>query len=128
MPLRDDAAMRLTTARYYTPSGRSIQALGVSPDIVVEQPRRNLDDDEGDTSRSGRNEADLRGSLDNDSLSKDEIRQIEEDRAEAERAAKLREDDYQLTYAIDLLKGLTALSMGEWVNKLAPTVAKAAFA
>ena len=40
MPLRGDGAMRLTTARYYTPSGRSIQALGVSPDIVVEQPRR----------------------------------------------------------------------------------------
>ena len=39
MPLRGDGAMRLTTARYYTPSGRSIQALGVSPDIVVEQPR-----------------------------------------------------------------------------------------
>ncbi|MEL7177853.1 MAG: S41 family peptidase, partial [Pseudomonadota bacterium] len=39
MPLRGDGAMRLTTARYYTPSGRSIQALGVSPDIIVEQPR-----------------------------------------------------------------------------------------
>jgi len=40
MPLGGDGAMRLTTARYYTPSGRSIQALGVSPDIIVEQPRR----------------------------------------------------------------------------------------
>jgi carboxyl-terminal processing protease len=39
MPLRNSGAMRLTTARYYTPSGRSIQALGISPDIVVEQPR-----------------------------------------------------------------------------------------
>jgi len=39
MPLRGNGAMRLTTARYYTPSGRSIQALGVSPDIIVEQPR-----------------------------------------------------------------------------------------
>lgn len=113
MPLRDDAAMRLTTARYYTPSGRSIQALGVSPDIVVEQPRRNVNEDENGSSRSGRSEADLRGSLDNDSLSEDEVRQIEEDRVEAERAAKLREDDYQLAYAIDLLKGLTALSLSE---------------
>ena len=113
MPLRDDAAMRLTTARYYTPSGRSIQALGVSPDIVVEQPRRNMNEDESASSRGGRSEADLRGSLDNDSLSEDEVRQIEEDRAEAERAAKLREDDYQLAYAIDLLKGLTALSLSE---------------
>ena len=38
MPLRSHGAMRLTTARYYTPSGRSIQALGVAPDIVVQQP------------------------------------------------------------------------------------------
>jgi carboxyl-terminal processing protease len=40
IPLRGDGAMRLTTARYYTPSGRSIQALGVAPDIVVNQPPR----------------------------------------------------------------------------------------
>ena len=110
MPLRGDGAMRLTTARYYTPSGRSIQALGVSPDIVVEQPRRapESEEDEADTPRS-RSEADLRGRLDNDSLSDDEVRQIEEDRAKAEQAAKLREEDYQLAYAIDILKGLTAL-------------------
>ena len=38
VPLRGEGAMRLTTARYYTPSGRSIQALGISPDIIVEQP------------------------------------------------------------------------------------------
>ena len=111
MPLRSDGAMRLTTARYYTPSGRSIQALGVSPDIVVEQPRRDPNAEEEDTSatRPGRSEADLRGSLNNDSLSEDEIRQIEEDRAKAEAAAELREEDYQLAYAIDILKGLSAL-------------------
>jgi carboxyl-terminal processing protease len=40
MPMRGSGAMKLTTARYYTPSGRSIQALGISPDIIVEQPRR----------------------------------------------------------------------------------------
>lgn len=110
MPLRGDGAMRLTTARYYTPSGRSIQALGVSPDIVVEQPRRSPDDeDEEETNSRSRSEADLRGSLNNDSLSEDEIRQIEEDREKAEAAAELREDDYQLAYAIDILKGLSAL-------------------
>ncbi|MFP7569246.1 S41 family peptidase [Marivita sp. S2033] len=112
MPLRGDGAMRLTTARYYTPSGRSIQALGVSPDIVVEQPRRPVatEEDEEETNVFNRSEADLRGSLDNDSLSEDEVRQIEEDRAKAEAAAKLREEDYQLAYAIDILKGLTALT------------------
>ncbi|MCP9482295.1 S41 family peptidase [Shimia sp. CNT1-13L.2] len=111
MPLRGNGAMRLTTARYYTPSGRSIQALGVSPDIVVEQPRRPAasEEEEESSTRSRRSEADLRGSLNNDSLTEDEIRQIEEDRAKAEEAAKLREDDYQLAYAIDILKGLSAL-------------------
>jgi carboxyl-terminal processing protease len=110
MPLRGDGAMRLTTARYYTPSGRSIQALGVSPDIVVEQPPRNPATTEDEAARPGRSEADLRGSLNNDSLSEDQIRQIEADRAKAEQAAKLREDDYQLAYALDILKGLSALS------------------
>ncbi|MFT5784664.1 MAG: carboxyl-terminal processing protease [Ascidiaceihabitans sp.] len=110
MPLRGDGAMRLTTARYYTPSGRSIQALGVSPDIIVEQPRRKPDEEEQDEpARNSRSEADLRGSLNNDSLSEDEIRQIEADREKAEASAELREDDYQLAYAIDILKGLSAL-------------------
>ena len=111
MPLRGDGAMRLTTARYYTPSGRSIQNLGVSPDIVVQQPRRspNAEEEEQTTPRS-RSEADLRGRLDNDSLTEDEIRQIEEDRAKADKAAQLREEDYQLAYAVDILRGLSALA------------------
>ena len=112
MPLGGDGAMRLTTARYYTPSGRSIQALGVSPDIIVEQPRRKENEeakDEDGTSQR-RSEADLRGSLLNDSLSDEEIKQIETDQAEAELAAKLRNDDFQLSYAIDLLKGMMALA------------------
>ena len=110
MPLRGNGAMRLTTARYYTPSGRSIQALGVSPDIVVAQPSAKPEEDEADTpARKRRSEADLRGSLNNDSLTEDQIKQIEEDRAKAEKAAELREEDYQLAYAIDILKGLSAL-------------------
>ncbi len=115
MPLRGDGAMRLTTARYYTPSGRSIQNLGVSPDIVVEQPPRKAasEEEEADKPRAGRFESDLRGSLNNDSLSEDEIRQIKEDRAAAEEAAKLREDDFQLAYAIDVLKGLSALEKSQ---------------
>jgi carboxyl-terminal processing protease len=114
MPLRDSAAMRLTTARYYTPSGRSIQALGVSPDIVIEQPRTSPaeEEEEKDTPISRRNEAGLRGSLDNDSLSEEEREQIEVDREAATKSAELREQDYQLAYAIDLLKGLRVLSAG----------------
>ena len=115
MPLRGDSAMRLTTARYYTPSGRSIQALGISPDIIVEQPR--IDPtaevvEEEEEERNTRSEADLRGSLSNDSLTVDEIEQIQADRMRAEDAAALREEDYQLAYAIDILKGLSALGSG----------------
>jgi len=115
MPLRGNGAMRLTTARYYTPSGRSIQALGVSPDILVQQPPRADEtpaEDEAATNRPSRSEADLRGRLSNDSLTEDEIKQIEEDRARAEEAAKLREDDYQLAYAIDILRGLSVIGGG----------------
>ena len=110
MPLRGDGAMRLTTSRYYTPSGRSIQALGVSPNIIVEQPRRKNSGKEDEEVQPNRSEADLRGALSNDSLSEDEIQQIEADRLKAENAAKLREDDYQLAYAIDILSGLSAIS------------------
>ena len=110
MPLPGKGAMRLTTARYYTPSGRSIQALGVSPDIIVEQPRRALKDEEPkEEQKKMRTEADLRGSLDNDSISEAERTLIEAERAVAEQAAKLRKEDFQLSYAIDLLKGLSAI-------------------
>ncbi len=114
MPLRGDGAMRLTTARYYTPSGRSIQALGVSPDIVVQQPPARPAEETSDEAASSvvgnRSEGDLRGALSNDSLTDDERSQIEADRAKAEESARLREEDYQLAYAIDILKGLSALA------------------
>lgn len=110
IPLRGESAMRLTTARYYTPSGRSIQALGVSPDIIVEQPRVARNEEAEDDTGSLRSEADLRGSLNNDSLSEDEIKQIEDDAEMAKASAELRKEDYQLAYAIDLLRGLSALN------------------
>src|SRR6056297_2585566 len=111
MPLRGDGAMRLTTSRYYTPSGRSIQALGVSPDIVVEQPRRaaEAEDEEAQADRPARSEAELRGRLNNDSLSEDELKQIEEERQRAEEVARLRDEDYQLAYAVDILRGLSVM-------------------
>lgn len=111
MPLRGDGAMRLTTSRYYTPSGRSIQALGVSPDIIVEQPRRRAAAEDDESVRpQGRSEADLRGRLDNDSISDEEQRQLEDERRKAEETARLREEDYQLAYAIDILKGLHTMA------------------
>jgi carboxyl-terminal processing protease len=113
IPLRGEGAMRLTTARYYTPSGRSIQALGVAPDIIVNQPPRQpvAEEQEPASAVQARTEASLRGALNNDSMTDDERKQLEDDRARAEEAAKLREDDYQLAYAIDILKGLSAIAV-----------------
>ncbi|MEL6914496.1 MAG: S41 family peptidase [Pseudomonadota bacterium] len=110
MPLRGSGAMRLTTARYYTPSGRSIQALGISPDIIVEQPRRaaEVTEEEEEDQRPSRSEADLRGSLGNE-LTEEQLEQIQAEEAIAEATAELRDEDYQLAYAIDILKGLSAL-------------------
>ncbi len=110
MPLQGDGAIRLTTARYYTPSGRSIQALGVLPDILVEQrPPSDATDEEKDTANQ-RFEADLKGALSNDSLTEDEKKQLETERKAQEEVAKLRNDDYQLAYALDVLRGLSVLS------------------
>ncbi|WP_099824300.1 S41 family peptidase [Oceaniglobus indicus] len=114
MPLKGDGAMRLTTARYYTPSGRSIQSLGVSPDIVVAQPSRRPEaEEEESVLRPSRSEADLRGAITNDSVSEDERKIILEEQEKARQAAKLRDEDYQLAYAIDILKGLSALGPKE---------------
>ncbi len=113
IPLRGEGAMRLTTARYYTPSGRSIQSLGISPDIVVEQPEMKPEDKTADEAASAakrmRSEADLRGAISNDSMTEDEKKVLEEEQQKAEDAAKLRSEDYQLAYAIDILKGLSAI-------------------
>jgi len=114
IPLRGDGAMRLTTSRYYTPSGRSIQALGISPDIVVNQPPpKPVVEAEADAPASavrGRSEADLRGAITNDSMTDEEKRLYEEELARAEESAKLRDEDYQLAYAVDIIKGLTAIA------------------
>ena len=110
IPLSSDgAAMRLTTARYYTPSGRSIQSLGVSPDILVKQRVRSDEDPEKDQNFQ-RFEADLENSLSNDSLTEDERNFLENERKQQEETAKMRNDDYQLSYALDVLKGLATLS------------------
>ena len=97
IPLSGRGAMRLTTARYYTPSGRSIQAKGIEPDIIVEQARiESLDNG------PQRREEDLRGALENptqdESTSKSED-ETNESEAEAP-------PDYQLARALDLLRGL----------------------
>ena len=97
--------LRLTTARYYTPSGRSIQAQGISPDIVVEyRIPESLDEDEEASAPIFRSEADLQNSLENDSLVATE--DMEEEEAEIKAMEELRNSDFQLAYAIDILTGL----------------------
>ncbi len=115
IPLRGDGAMRLTTARYYTPSGRSIQALGISPDIVVQQPEPkpvdpNATEEEQSAALRERSEADLRGAITNDSMTDEEKRLYQEEQQRAEESATLRDEDYQLAYAVDIIKGLTAIA------------------
>jgi len=112
MPIEGEGAIRLTTARYYTPSGRSIQALGVAPDIIVEQRTpEDVAQSQGEEAQPPlRSEADLRGSLENDSLTPDEKKILEEDRKHKEETAKLRAEDYQLSYAIDILRGMSYLA------------------
>ena len=114
MQVTPDSAIRLTTARYYTPSGRSIQSLGIQPDIIVEQPPvKPADEENADKPRTESkflsSEADLRGALNNDSISDEERKQIETEAKEVEATAKLREEDYQLAYAVDILKGLATM-------------------
>jgi carboxyl-terminal processing protease len=108
MRLGEKGAMKLTTARYFTPSGRSIQALGIEPDILVEE-RRVTDADaaeaEAEAEREARSEADLRGSLVNQ-LTEDEEKQLEAERSRHEKTAQLRAEDFQLAYALDLLAGM----------------------
>ncbi|MFN7223816.1 MAG: S41 family peptidase [Paracoccaceae bacterium] len=115
IPLRGEGAMRLTTARYYTPSGRSIQSLGVMPDIVVNQPRKDPNaeapkEEPASAVRRQTSEADLRGVLSNDSMTEDERKLLEDERARTEETAKLRDEDYQLAYAVDILRGLAAVA------------------
>jgi carboxyl-terminal processing protease len=104
IPLSGSGAMRLTTARYYTPSGRSIQGTGIDPDIVVEQARL-----EAIENGPQRREADLRGALDDGGGNGAPTNGGEQDNPEeptAEQPAPPPQD-YQLTRALDLLRGLS---------------------
>ncbi len=101
--LANGGAVKLTTARYYTPSGRSIQAEGIDPDIVTGNLRVSKREESGIEPIT---ESSLSGHLSNP----DE--EAETDNKEAEQAEQpnLAEDDYQLNEALNLLKGLTILS------------------
>ena len=114
MPLGNDGALRMTTARYYTPSGRSIQAKGITPDIFAEQ--KLPEDLQG---REGRREADLRGALDGqniDGASNNDAPETDEEPKRKNPIAYIPgepEDDKQLQDAIQLLIGLQKSAAGK---------------
>jgi carboxyl-terminal processing protease len=106
LPLTRDSALKLTTARYYTPSGHSVQEGGIEPDIAVPQLS---DPDMAKREKYQLRESDLRGHLVNEAGLKDE--DLEKDRKEDPRFKMTAEqlkakgiDDFQLTYALDTLR------------------------
>jgi carboxyl-terminal processing protease len=128
IPLVGHGAMRLTTARYYTPSGRSIQAVGIEPDIVVEQAKI-----ESLAQAAQRREADLRGALDlavpNGGTDGNAPAGGGEGGAPGGGSAPPQpraagegpvpaEEDYQLVRALDLVRGLSLFS--EKMSQRAP--------
>lgn len=102
IPLRDYGAMRLTTARYYTPSGRSIQAKGIEPDVEVKPAKI----EELESYALNISEADLNNALKNDS---------DIDTGNEKKNGKSKEDlaDYQLVRALDLVKALALYSKSD---------------
>ncbi len=106
MPMNNGAALKITTARYFTPSGRSIQAEGIEPDIIVEQLQISKKED----SKIQRlREADLRDHLENGNGKKsaDGVKGDKDTakKEEADEKDKLK-NDYQLNEALNLLKGV----------------------
>ena len=114
LPLGNNTAIKLTTARYYTPGGRSIQAKGIVPDILVEDPAT-----AGMDSAFRLREADLNKHLTNDKQSDDKPDNASKvapassntkgDAAKAAPAEFGAKNDYQLNQALNLLKGMQIL-------------------
>lgn len=98
LPLDDNSALRLTTARYYTPKGRSIQATGIVPDIILENvPVQETKAEE--KKRLGLREENLPGHLQNQQEQKEKEKSTQQDREDN------IENDAQLKRALELLKG-----------------------
>jgi carboxyl-terminal processing protease len=113
MPLRNGAALRLTTSLYYTPSGRSIQAKGIEPDIVVERELPRKRDDERERLRVIREE-DLKNHMDGEgtteSGTKPDPTQDSESKQQLER-------DNQLARALEVLKSWEILSQMKYAHE-----------
>ena len=92
IPVTSKGAVRLTTARYFTPSGNSIQAKGISPDIYVPQSKLEILEN-----NNSRREADLRGALDSENKQENKNSSNDENNTI---------NDYQLNRAIELIRSI----------------------
>ncbi len=108
LPMENGSALKLTTARYYTPSGRSIQAKGIEPDIKLDRVKISMADSSSDAGRV--KESNLARHLENGD-ERDESGSKRDSRSKSDDAKKvpLAQRDYGLYEAINLLKGLTIL-------------------
>ncbi|MDX8396081.1 MAG: S41 family peptidase [Mariprofundaceae bacterium] len=110
IPLQDGTAFKMTTSLYYTPKGRSIQAKGIEPDILVESILLKAQEEEKKVNTRV-SEKDLKGHLENGNKAKKKDKKITVlDKGKASEAmVKRLSKDVQLQRALDLLKGLNAL-------------------
>ena len=108
--LRSGGAVKITTARYFTPNGRSIQGEGITPDIILD--RYEIKDSKEDETSLRIKESDLSGSISNPTKSQEAIKKAEEEgKKDEEKEEKIKaSDDFQLFEALLLLKGLNILS------------------
>jgi carboxyl-terminal processing protease len=106
LPVTRGAAVKLTTARYYTPSGRSIQAEGIVPDIKLE--RVEISKREGDEAELLK-EADLARHLENGNAKSAEPGTGGNSAEQRDQGQRLLEEDYELHEALNMLKGLYLL-------------------
>ncbi|MBK5929376.1 S41 family peptidase [Halochromatium salexigens] len=114
IPVDERTALKLTTARYYTPAGRSIQALGIVPDIILERGSLTLD---ADAEVAPLKEANLIRHLEDSNDPEDDEDSADDDASGEETAStdkdreqsSLATEDYQLSEALNVLKGLVIL-------------------
>jgi len=103
IPLAGHGAMRLTTARYYTPSGRSIQAKGIDPDIVVEAAKIEHPPAKDDKTAAAAGK-------------KDDKSESAAEQSTVDPSIMGTADDYQLARAVDMLRGIALFNAGRVVN------------
>lgn len=102
--LRSGGAVKITTARYFTPNGRSIQGAGITPDIILEKYKVTSADDD---SFANIKESDLSNHISNPTMSEEEIQKSQKESKTSKGDKLLATEDYQLHEALLLLKGLT---------------------